>query len=69
MEQATLQQIGKDPNQVTFSDIVRVYVRDREDIKAMQRSQRRDLEGWKHYFLEHIKRIEKNRVKGRRRDA
>lgn len=60
MEQATLQQIVKDPNQVTISDIVRVYARDREDIKTMQRSQRRDLEGWKHYFLEHTKRMEKS---------
>jgi MOSC domain-containing protein YiiM len=60
----TIEQIIKDPNQVTISDIVRLYTSDREDIKTMQRAAEVEVlpEGWKHYFLEQIKRIEKNQA-------
>lgn len=60
----TIEQITKDPNQVTISDIVRLYAKDREDIKTMQRAAKVEVlpEGWKDYFLEQIKRIEKHQV-------
>lgn len=62
----TIEQITKDPNQVTISDIVRLYAKDREDIKTMQRAAKVEVlpEGWKDYFLEQIKRIENIRLKG-----
>lgn len=65
----TIEQITKDPNQVTISDIVRLYAKDREDIKTMQRAAKVGVlpEGWKDYFLEQIKRIEKHQVKRERR--
>src|ERR671922_1915923 len=34
----TIEQIGKDPNRITISDIVRLYASDREDIKMMRRA-------------------------------
>lgn len=60
----TIEQITKDPNQVTINDIVRLYAKDREDIKTMQRAAKVGVlpEGWKDYFLEQIKRIEKHQV-------
>lgn len=62
----TIEQITKDPNQVTISDIVRLYAKDREDIKTMQRAAKVEVlpEGWKDYFLEQIKRIGNIRLKG-----
>lgn len=65
----TIEQITKDPNQVTINDIVRLYAKDREDIKTMQRAAKVEVlpEGWKDYFLEQIKRIEKHQVKRERR--
>src|SRR5215207_7440119 len=65
----TIEQIIKDPNQVTISDIVRLYASDREDIKTMQRAAKVKVlpEGWKHYFLEPLKQIEKNQAKRKRR--
>lgn len=62
----TIEQITKDPNQVTINDIVRLYAKDREDIKTMQRAAKVGVlpEGWKDYFLEQIKRIENIRLKG-----
>lgn len=57
----TIEQIGKDPNQITITDIVRLYASDREDIETMRRAVKIEAlpEGWKHHFLEQIKRVEK----------
>jgi len=65
----TIEQITKDPNGVTISDVVRLYAKDREDIKMMQRAAKVEFlpEGWKHYFLDQIKRIEGNQAKRKRR--
>ena len=54
-------QIKKDTNQVGISDIVRLYASDREDIKTMRRAVKVEAlpEGWKHYFHEQIRRVEK----------
>ena len=54
-------QIKKDINQVGISDIVRLYASDREDIKTMRRAVKVEAlpEGWKHYFYEQIRRVEK----------
>ena len=60
-------QIKKDINQVGISDIVRLYASDREDIKTMRRAVKVEAlpEGWKHYFYEQIRRVEKNHPKGK----
>jgi MOSC domain-containing protein YiiM len=65
----TIEQIGKDPNQITIINIVRLYTSDKEDIKTMRRAVKVEAlpEGWKHYFLEQIKRIEKNQTKSKRK--
>ena len=65
----TIEQIRKDPNGITISDVVRLYASDKEDIKMMRRAVKVEPlpEGWKHYFLEQIKRIEKNQAKSKRR--
>ena len=65
----TIEQIRKDPNGITISDVVRLYTSDKEDIKMMRRAVKVEPlpEGWKHYFLEQIKRIEKNQAKSKRR--
>jgi MOSC domain-containing protein YiiM len=54
-------QIKKDTNRVGISDIVRLYASDREDIKTMRHAVKVEAlpEGWRHYFLEQIKRVEK----------
>ncbi len=54
-------QIKKDTNRVGISDIVRLYASDREDIKTMRRAVKVEAlpEGWKHYFFEQIRRVEK----------
>jgi MOSC domain-containing protein YiiM len=56
-------QINNDSNRVSISDIVRLYTTDRNDIKTMRRAVKVKAlpAGWKHYFLEQIRRIEKNR--------
>lgn len=65
----TIEQIRKDPNQITISDVVRLYASDREDIQTLRRAVKVDAlpGGWKHYFLEQIKRVEKNQTKSKRR--
>ena len=65
----TIEQIRKDPNGITISDVVRLYASDKEDIKMMRHAVKVEPlpEGWKHYFLEQIKRIEKNQAKSKRR--
>ena len=54
-------QIRKDTNRVGISDIVRLYATDREDIRTMRRAVKVEAlpEGWKHYFYEQIRRLEK----------
>ena len=60
-------QIKRDINQVGISDIVRLYARDREDIKMMRRAVKVEAlpEGWKDYFYEQLRRLEKNHPKGK----
>jgi MOSC domain-containing protein YiiM len=60
-----IEQIGKDPNRITISDIVRLYANDKRDIESMSRAVKVDAlpEGWKHYFFEQIKLVEKNKGK------
>jgi MOSC domain-containing protein YiiM len=57
--------IKNDTNQVGISDIVRLYASDREDIKTMRRAVKVEAlpEGWKDYFYEQIRRIEKKSSK------
>lgn len=53
--------IKKDTNRVSISDVVRLYVSGTEDIDAMRRAIKVEAlpEGWKHHFLEQIKRVDK----------
>jgi MOSC domain-containing protein YiiM len=57
----TIEQIRKDPNGITISDVVRLYASDKENIKMMQLAVKVEPfpDGWKHYFLEKIKRMQK----------
>jgi MOSC domain-containing protein YiiM len=57
----TIHQITKDPNQITISDIVRLYSIEREDLQTMRRAVKVGAlpKGWKRYFLEQIQRLEK----------
>jgi MOSC domain-containing protein YiiM len=57
----TIEQIRKDPNGITISDVVRLYASDKEDIKMMQLAVKVEPlpDGWKQYFLGKIKRIQK----------
>lgn len=59
--------IKEDTSRVGISDIVRLYASDREDIKMMRRAVKVEAlpEGWKHYFYEQIRRIEKNLAKSK----
>jgi MOSC domain-containing protein YiiM len=59
--------IKRDTNRVGISDIVRLYANDREDIKTMRRAVNVEAlpEGWKDYFYEQIRRVEKNQAKGK----
>lgn len=61
----TIEQIGKDPYKITISDIVRLYVKDKDDIKSMSRAIKVNAlpVGWKQYFFEQIKLVEKNKGK------
>jgi MOSC domain-containing protein YiiM len=63
----TIEQIGKDTNRITISDIVRLYSSEKEDIESMRRAVKVEAlpEGWKHHFLEQINLVEKNKGKGR----
>lgn len=58
-------QIEKDINQVAISDIVRLYGSDRKDITMMRRAIKVEAlpEGWKQYFFEQIRRVERSRTK------
>ena len=60
-------QIKNDTNRVGISDIVRLYASDREDIKTMRRAVKVEAlpEGWRDYFYEQIRRVEKNQPKGK----
>lgn len=62
-----IEHIGKDPNRITISDIVRLYASEKEDIETMRRAVKVEAlpEGWKHYFLEQIKLVEKNKGKSK----
>jgi MOSC domain-containing protein YiiM len=62
----TIEQIGKDTNRITISDIVRLYSSEKEDIESMRRAVKVEAlpEGWKHHFLEQINLVEKNKGKG-----
>lgn len=53
--------IKNDTNRVGISDIVRLYASDREDTKTMRRAVKVEAlpEGWKDYFYEQIRRVEK----------
>jgi MOSC domain-containing protein YiiM len=59
--------IKRDTNRVGISDLVRLYANDREDIKTMRRAVNVEAlpEGWKDYFYEQIRRVEKNQAKGK----
>ena len=61
--------IKKDTNRVAISDVVRLYAIDREDISTMQRAVKVEAlpEGWRDYFIEQIRRVEKNQAKSKRR--
>src|ERR687891_558074 len=54
-------QIKKDTNRVGISDIVKLYSSDRENTKMMRRAIKVEAlpEGWKDYFYEQIRRVEK----------
>src|SRR5918996_1627285 len=54
-------QIKKDTNRVGISDIVKLYSSDRENIKMMRRAIKVEAlpEGWKDYFYEQIRRVER----------
>ena len=62
----TIEQIGKDTNRITISDIVRLYSSEKEDIESMRRAVKVQAlpEGWKHHFFERINLVEKNKGKG-----
>ncbi len=61
--------IKKDTNRVAISDVVRLYAIDREDISTMRRAVKVEAlpEGWRDYFIEQIRRVEKNQAKSKRR--
>jgi MOSC domain-containing protein YiiM len=65
----TIEQIGKDPNRITISDIIRLYASEKEDIESMRRAVKVEAlpEGWKHHFLEQINLVEKNKGKNKRK--
>jgi MOSC domain-containing protein YiiM len=53
--------IERDPRGVTISDVVRLYVRERDDVETMRRAVEVEAlpEGWREEFLERIERAEK----------
>jgi len=62
-------QIKKDTIRVGITDIVRLYSSDREDIGMMRRAVKVEAlpEGWRDYFLEQIRRVEKAQTRSKRR--
>jgi MOSC domain-containing protein YiiM len=62
-------QIKKDRIRVGITDIVRLYSSDREDIEMMRRAVKVEAlpEGWRDYFLEQIRRVEKDQTRSKRR--
>lgn len=61
-------QIKKDTNQVRITDIVRLSSSDREDIEMMRRAVKVEAlpQGWRDYFLEQIRRVEKAQTRSKR---
>ncbi len=61
-------QIKKDTNRVRITDIVRLSSSDREDIEMMRRAVKVEAlpQGWRDYFLEQIKRVEKDQTRNKR---
>jgi MOSC domain-containing protein YiiM len=61
--------IKKDTNRVAISDVVRLYAIDREDISTMRRAIKVEVlpEGWRDYFTEQIRRVEKNQTTSKHR--
>ncbi len=61
--------IKKDTNRVAISDVVRMYASDRENINMMQRAVKVEAlpEGWRDYFLEQIRRVEKKQTRNKGR--
>lgn len=59
--------LERDSNRVAISDIVRMYAMDREDIDMMRCAVKVEAlpEGWRNYFLEQIRRIEKNQTRSK----
>jgi MOSC domain-containing protein YiiM len=57
----SIDQITKDSNRITISDIVRLYSIEKEDLQTMRRAVKVNAlpKGWKRYFLEQIQRLEK----------
>jgi MOSC domain-containing protein YiiM len=57
----SIELIGKDENNITVKDIVRLYVKDNKDVESMQRAIRvKDLPiGWRNHFCEQIKQLTK----------
>ena len=55
----TIELIGKDENNITVKDIVRLYVKDNKDIESMQRALRvKALPiGWRHHFRQQIEEL------------
>jgi MOSC domain-containing protein YiiM len=64
-------QINNDSNRVSVSDIVRLYTTDRNDIKTMRHAVKVKAlpGGWKHYFLEQIRLIEKKTSVNKRKNS
>jgi MOSC domain-containing protein YiiM len=63
----TIEQIGKDTNRISISDIVRLYSSEKEDIESMRRAVKVQAlpEGWKHHFFEQINLVKKSKGKGK----
>jgi MOSC domain-containing protein YiiM len=57
----TIDLISRDSNNVTVKDIVRLYVKDNEDIETMQRAVRVKAlpEGWRDHFLQQLEKFGK----------
>ena len=57
----SIDQITKDSNRITISDIVRLYSIEKGDLQTMRRAVKVNAlpKGWKRYFLEQIQRLEK----------
>jgi len=55
----TIELIRRDPNDITITDIIRLYVKDKNDVETMQRAVKINALplGWKHYFLDQINHI------------